>query len=81
MSWRFIETFKPEIDLELGNTFLLSGTYPNGVQWVEAAHWDPRGHFTGHKHPTFRPTHWQPMPEPPTAEEDKALRDFVTMIG
>lgn len=81
MSWRFIETFRPEIDPHIASRFLLSGTYPNGVKWVDVAYWDTRGHFAGHKTGDFRPTHWQHMPEPPTDEEDKAMRDFATLVG
>lgn len=80
MAWRFIETFDPAIH-DTGSECLLAGTYPNGIQWTRAAYWDSRGWFSGHKTDTFKPTHWQPMPEPPSAEEDEAVRCFMAMIG
>ena len=82
MGWRFIETFDPTRHVTWTSPeFLLSGTYPNGTKWVTTAYWDQRGYFSGHKLPEFRPTHWQPMPDPPTAEEDEMARDLMTMIG
>jgi hypothetical protein len=82
MGWRFIETFDPAVHANgMAPEFLLAGTYPNGVQWTSAAYWDSRGWFSGHKTDTFKPTHWQPMPEPPTSEEDEIARDFMAMIG
>lgn len=63
MSWLKMEGFDPQISPEIhGDRFLLAGTYPNGVRWVDCAYWDNRGWFAGHRSDPFKPQAWQPLP-------------------
>ena len=78
MSWRLIEAFDPVRDAD-GRRFLIGGVHPNGVRWVDCCGWDSRGWFRGYR--LEEPKWWQYIPDPPTEEEDQAMRDFMTMTG
>ena len=81
MAWRLIETFDPRFHADASREYLLAGVYPNGIRWVRAAYWDPRGHFSGHKLDVFKPRWWQPMPEAPSDKDDEMMRELQLFFG
>lgn len=66
--WRDIESAPP-----YGVQVLLIGKYPTGYGWSDIYHgWRNAGGSNWDRWPhNFRPTHWMPLPAPPTHGEEK----------
>jgi hypothetical protein len=57
-AWQHISTAPLD-----GSNVIISGRYPNGIQYVEESWYDLRGWW--HNRKLDPPTHWQHLPLPP----------------
>ena len=63
MAWLKMTVFDPILSPEIhGDRFLVAGTYPNGIKWVDMAYLNKRGWFSDHKEDAFQPEVWMPLP-------------------
>lgn len=64
--WRPIDSYTPQME---PTNVLVAGQYPNGLWYVEETFWrrDGGGHFSGRR--IDPPSHWRPLPSPPTTSD------------